>query len=225
MLMYPNDLPSADIDAGKCCCHFMRSSVAQLSVGLGFGIAEKSFGMKSLHFGKLTPRLCFYQTGLAWSVDQGSNKNHSPAYNFAPTVTKFCVMWEGLSLPHDTKFGNCRCKIVDSRVFPSWSLIHGLRWSGLIKAEPGIDAHAYYCPSVRSSGHLGLGLSGFWSRLGKRRAVVITGGGVAVAIRNDGGGYLLSSVLAAHSSFLLVIVYKIFFMRYWVVVGGVVWVG
>ena len=46
-------------------------------------------------------------------------------------------MWEGLSLPHDTKFGNCRCKIVDSRAFPSWSLIHGLRWSGLIKAEPG----------------------------------------------------------------------------------------
>ena len=70
-------------------------------------------------------------------MDQGSNKNHSPAYNFAPTVTKFCVMWEGQALPHDTKFGNCRCKIVDSRAFPSWSLIHGLRWSGLIKAEPG----------------------------------------------------------------------------------------
>ena len=81
--------------------------------------------------------LCFYQTRSAWSVDQGSNKNHSPAYNFAPTVTKFCVMWEGLSLPHDTKFGNSRCTIVDSRAFLSWSLIHGLRWSGLIKAEPG----------------------------------------------------------------------------------------
>ena len=54
--------------------------------------------------------LCFYQTGSAWSVDQG---------------TKF-----------GTKFGNCRCKIVDSRAFPSWSLIHGLRWSGLINAEP-----------------------------------------------------------------------------------------
>ena len=84
----------------------------------------------------LDTRLCFYQTRLAWSVDQGSNKNHSPAYNFVPTVTKFCVMWEGLSLPHDTKFGNCRCKTVDSRAFPSWSLIHGLRWSGLIKAKP-----------------------------------------------------------------------------------------
>ena len=72
-------------------------------------------------------------------MDQGSNKNHSPAYNFAPTVTKFCVMWEGQALPHDTKFGNCRCKIVDSRAFPSWSLIHGLRWSGLIKAEPGMN--------------------------------------------------------------------------------------
>ena len=69
-------------------------------------------------------------------MDQGSNKNHSPAYNFTPTVTKFCVMWEGLSLPHDTKFGNCRCKIVDSRSFHSWSLIHGLRWSGLIKVGP-----------------------------------------------------------------------------------------
>ena len=83
-----------------------------------------------------TARPHFYQTRSAWSVDQGSNKNHSPAYNFAPTVTKFCVMWEGLSLPHDTKFGNCRCKIVDSRSFPSWSLIHGLRWSGLIKVGP-----------------------------------------------------------------------------------------
>ena len=80
----------------------------------------------------------FYQTRSAWSVDQGSNKNHSPAYNFTPTVTKVCVMWEGLSLPHDTKFGNCRCKIVDSRSFPSWSLIHGLRWSGLIKVGPGL---------------------------------------------------------------------------------------
>ena len=81
--------------------------------------------------------LCFYQTRSAWSRDQESNKNHSPAYNFAPTVTKFCVMWEGLSLPHDTKFGNCMCKIVDSRVFPIWSLIHGSSWSDLIKAEPG----------------------------------------------------------------------------------------
>ena len=82
-------------------------------------------------------RLCFYQTRSAWSRDQGSNKNHSSAYNFAPTVTKFCVMWEGLSLPHDTKFGNCRCQTVDSRVFPIWSLIPGSSWSGLIKAEPG----------------------------------------------------------------------------------------
>ena len=89
----------------------------------------------------------FYQTRSAWSVDQGSNKNHSPAYNFAPTVTKFCVMWEGLSLPQDTKFGNCRCKIVDSRSFPSWSLIHGLRWSGLIKVGPGCRArwHSDIC--------------------------------------------------------------------------------
>ena len=70
-------------------------------------------------------------------MDQGSNKNHYRAYNFAPIVTKFCVLWEGLSLPHDTKFGNCRCEIVDSRAFPSWSLIHGLRWSGLIKVGPG----------------------------------------------------------------------------------------
>ena len=71
-------------------------------------------------------------------MDQGSTDNHSPVNNFAPTVTKFCVMWEGQALPHDTKFGNCRDKIVDSKVFPSWSLIHGSSWSGLIKVEPGI---------------------------------------------------------------------------------------
>ena len=46
-------------------------------------------------------------------------------------------MWEGQALPHDTKFGNSRCEIVGRRVIFIWSLIHGLRWSGLIKAEPG----------------------------------------------------------------------------------------
>ena len=79
----------------------------------------------------------FYQTRSAWSMDQGSNKNHSPVNNCAPTVTKFCVMWEGQALPHDTKFSNCRDKIVDSRAFLSWSLIHGSSWSGLIKLGPG----------------------------------------------------------------------------------------
>ena len=105
------------------------------------------------HFlNKRWPRPHFYQTRSAWSVDQGSNKNHSPAYNFAPTVTKFCVMWEGLSLPHDTKFGNCRCKIVDSRSFPSWSLIHGLRWSGLIKVGPG-HCSIYAAPELMGQWH------------------------------------------------------------------------
>ena len=36
-------------------------------------------------------------------------------------------------------FRNCRGKIVDSRAFPSWSLIHGSSWSGLIKEGPGIQ--------------------------------------------------------------------------------------
>ena len=79
----------------------------------------------------------FYQTRSAWSKDQGSNENHSPVHNFATTVTKFCVMWEGQALPQDTKFGNCRDKIVDSRAFLRWSLILGLSWSGLIKLGPG----------------------------------------------------------------------------------------
>ena len=80
----------------------------------------------------------FYQTRSPWSVDQGSADNHSPVKNVTPTVTKLCVMWEGQALPHDTKFGNCRDKIVDSKVFPSWSLIHGSSWSGSIKVEPGV---------------------------------------------------------------------------------------
>ena len=79
----------------------------------------------------------FYQTRSAWSMDQGSNENHSPVNNFVPTVTKFCVLWEGQALPQDTKFGNCRDKIVDSRAFISWSLIHGSSWSGLKKLGPG----------------------------------------------------------------------------------------
>ena len=69
-------------------------------------------------------------------MDQGSTMKRSAVHNFAPTVTKFCVMWEGQALPHDTKFGNSRCEIVGRRVIFIWSLIHGLRWSGLIKAEP-----------------------------------------------------------------------------------------
>ena len=83
------------------------------------------------------PWLCFYQTRSAWSRDQGSNRKHSAVHNFAPTVTKFCVMWEGQALPHDTKFSNCRCEIVGRRVIFIWSLIPGSSWSGLIKAEPG----------------------------------------------------------------------------------------
>ena len=59
-------------------------------------------------------------------------------------------MWEGMSLPHDTKFGNCRCKIVDSRSFPSWSLIHGLRWSGLIKVGPGLVARKVFRNNIEA---------------------------------------------------------------------------
>ena len=81
-------------------------------------------------------RLCFYQTTSAWSMDQGSTRKGSVVHNFAPTVTNFCVMWEGLSLPHDTKFGKCRGEIVDRRMIFIWPLIHGSGWSGLIKAEP-----------------------------------------------------------------------------------------
>ena len=45
----------------------------------------------------ICPRLHFYQTISAWSVDQGSSRKCSAVRNFAPVVTKFCVMWEGLS--------------------------------------------------------------------------------------------------------------------------------
>ena len=80
--------------------------------------------------------LCFYQTRSAWSMDQGSTRKRFAVHNLATIVTKLCAMWEGLSLPHDTKFGNCRGGIVDRRMIFIWSLIHGWGWSGLIKAEP-----------------------------------------------------------------------------------------
>ena len=86
---------------------------------------------------QLITRPQFYQTRSASSMDQGSTKKRSAVHNFVPTVTKFCVMWEGLSLPPDTKFGNCRDEIVDRRVIFIWSLIHGSSWSGLIKVGPG----------------------------------------------------------------------------------------
>ena len=81
-------------------------------------------------------------------MDQGSTMKRSAVHNFAPTVTKFCVMWEGQALPHDTKFGNSRCEIVGRRVIFIWSLIHGLRWSGLIKAEPDV------CVGIHNDGGL-----------------------------------------------------------------------
>ena len=43
---------------------------------------------------------------------------------------------QGQALPYDTKFRNCRGEIVDSRIFPNWSLIHGSSWSGLIREGP-----------------------------------------------------------------------------------------
>ena len=89
-------------------------------------------------------RLCFYQTRSAWSMDQGSTRKRSAVHNFDPTVTKFCVMWEGLSLPHDTKFRNCRGEIVDRTMIFIWSLIHGSGWSGFIKAEPGHQPPSYW---------------------------------------------------------------------------------
>ena len=90
---------------------------------------------------KQTPGLTFINPD---QLDQGSTDNHSPVNSFAPTVTKFCVGGTTTTTTttttthtHDTKSGNCRDKIVDSRAFPSWSLIHGSSWSGLIKVEPG----------------------------------------------------------------------------------------
>ena len=69
-------------------------------------------------------------------MDQGSTMKRSAVHNFAPTVTKFCVMWEGQALPHDTKFGNSRCEIVGRRVIFIWSLILILDpWITLIRFD------------------------------------------------------------------------------------------
>ena len=99
---------------------------------------------------RILSRPHFYQTRSAWSMDQGSTKKRSAVHNFVPTVTKFCVIWEGLSLPHDTKFGNCRGETVDRRVIFIWSLIHGSSWSGLIKVGPDVafwsDSHTEVTP-------------------------------------------------------------------------------
>ena len=67
---------------------------------------------------------------ISWHRDCAGNWNHSPAWLGDRNLM-------GQALPHDTKFGNSRCKIVGRRVIFIWSLIHGSSWSGLIKAEPG----------------------------------------------------------------------------------------
>ena len=88
--------------------------------------------------GQHWPRLCFYQTRSTWSMDHGSTRKRSAVHNFGPTVTRSCVMWEGLSLPHGTTFGNCRGEIVDRSMLFIWSLIHVSGWTGFIKAEPDL---------------------------------------------------------------------------------------
>ena len=74
-------------------------------------ICPGGYELKLIHLSKRCHR-----HRSAWSMDQGSIRNRSAFHNFVPTVTKFCAMWEGLSLPHGTKFGNCRGEIVDRRV-------------------------------------------------------------------------------------------------------------
>ena len=63
----------------------------------------------------------FYQPQSAWSIDQVSTKRSSAIYNFVFTVTKFCVMWEGEALPHNTKLRIYSGKIVKMRVH-HWSM-------------------------------------------------------------------------------------------------------
>ena len=87
-------------------------------------------------------------------MDQGSTRKRSAVHNFAPTVTKFCVMWEGQALPHDTKFGNSRCEIVGRRVIFIWSLIHGSSWSGLIKVGPGVYWYQYFNSMMPSDAYI-----------------------------------------------------------------------
>ena len=65
------------------------------------------------------------------SVIHGSRINYETI-----CCPQFCT-YSYQILCHDTKFGNSRCEIIGRRVIFIWSLIHGLRWSGLIKAEPG----------------------------------------------------------------------------------------
>ena len=114
----------------------IRLSITTIGHWLGLLLFHMKHKTRIIIFCDTWPQ--FYQTRSAWSMDQGSTKKRSAVHNFVSTVTKFCVMWEGLSLPHDTKFGNCRGAIVDRRVIFIWSLIHGSSWSGLIKVGHGM---------------------------------------------------------------------------------------
>ena len=76
----------------------------------------------------------FYQTRSAWSwvMNSSSTIHQLHIYNFAPTLRKVGMGWEGLPLPH-LKICYCRGKIRDSKAFPSRALIHSSNWSSLIK--------------------------------------------------------------------------------------------
>ena len=96
-------------------------------------ISQSNFPKQSL--------TCFHQTRIHSPMVWWLTENPTTIYNFAPTLTKFYVTWEGLSIPHVIKFCNCRCKIVDSKAFPRSPLIHRSSYANFIQMRPGFLAY------------------------------------------------------------------------------------
>ena len=116
---------------------------------------------------------------LAWRKVESATDLAPPLSNQISLIHGSRIKWKSLScqqfrplqLPYFASWGRdkiCRNKIVDSRAFLSWSLIHGSNCSGLIKLGPGW--YWYKTIKLRNERHhefrvhLTLAVKGFYRR-------------------------------------------------------------
>ena len=102
-------------------------------------------------------RPCFYQNGSPRPMDQGLTWSSQCCIQFCPLqLLKYCEMWEGLSRTFDTKFHNCRGKIIDRGVIVSWSLNQWIKVIRFDKVGTMLKALAYPACSLVDSDMPGL---------------------------------------------------------------------
>ena len=98
-----------------------------------------------------------------WIKDQQNISLLSTVLLKAVMVTRFCFMWEGSHMLQ--YFMTFKGKIIDNRVFASWSLIYGSNWSDLIKAGPCCQDEFFPWSSICQSFCLDFSMLIRWGRV------------------------------------------------------------